>query len=82
MLLESLFYIGYEYQEILYMLTITITISLSPLKRKLKQCKLHRNKVEFDPKVLKCHYDENVFFSFPLFLTKMYVIGLDKCELL
>ena len=31
---------------------------------------------------LKCQYDENVCFSFPLFITQMYVIGLDKCELL
>ena len=32
--------------------------------------------------ILKCHYDRNVCFSFPLFLTQMYVIGLDQCELL
>ena len=30
-----------------------ITISLSTLKRKLKQYKLHRNKVEFDLQVLR-----------------------------
>ena len=55
MLLESLFFKGYEYQEILYMLRRhhNITISLSTNKRKLKQYKLHRNKVEFDPQVLR-----------------------------
>ena len=54
-LLESLFFKGYEYQEIIYMLRKhhNITISLSSLKRKLKQYRLHRNKVEFDPQVLR-----------------------------
>ena len=31
---------------------------------------------------LKCHYDENFCISFSLFLVQMYLIGLDKCELL
>ena len=31
---------------------MTITIGLSTLKRKLKQYKLHRNKVDFDPQIL------------------------------
>ena len=55
LLLESLFFKGNEYQEILYMLRKhhNITISLSSLKRKLKQYRLHRNKVEFDPQVLR-----------------------------
>ena len=54
-LLESLLFKGYEYQGILYMLRKhhNITINLSTLKRKLKQYKLHRNKVEFDPQVLR-----------------------------
>ena len=55
MLLESLFYKGYEYEEILYMLRNqhNITISLSTLKRKLRQYNLHRNGVEFDLPVLR-----------------------------
>ena len=42
--------ISMSIRKILYM-TITITISLSTLKRKLKQYKLHRNKVDFDPQL-------------------------------
>ena len=55
MLLESLFYKGYEYEEILYMLKNqhNITISLSTLKRKLRQYNLHRNGVEFDLPALR-----------------------------
>lgn len=49
-LLESLFYKGYEYQEILQILRTQhgIELSLSTLKRKLKDYNLSRNKVEFD----------------------------------
>ena len=55
MFLESLFFKGYEYQEFLHMLRKhhNVTISLSTIKGELKQYKLHRNKMDFDPQVLR-----------------------------
>ena len=55
MLLESLFYEGYEYQEIVHILSTQydFELSLSTLKRKLKDYNLSRNNVEFDPNELR-----------------------------
>ena len=55
MLIESLFYEGYEYQEIIQILRTRydIELSLSTLKRKLKDYNLSRNNVEFDPNELR-----------------------------
>ena len=50
-LLESLFYKGHEYREILHILRSQyhINISLRTLKRRLKQYSFQRNGVEFCP---------------------------------
>lgn len=54
-ILESLFYKGHEYQEICEILKTqhSINLSLGQLKRKLKQYKLCRNKVEFNSQSLR-----------------------------
>ena len=54
-LLESLFYKGHEYREILHILRSQhhINISLRTLKRRLKQYSFQRNGVEFCPGSLR-----------------------------
>lgn len=52
---ESLFYKGYEYNEICEILKTqhSINLNLGQLKRKLKHYNLRRNKVEFDDQSLR-----------------------------